>query len=193
MPDLGDTPLKTQKNLENENKMIERLKVGLGLYLLSVTLILAWIAIDTLFSQNNDKAIHIFIYVAVAGGLGATIASMIAFSGHIANDKFSEKYIWWYVFRPAIGIILGIVTYLLIVGGLLGLTNENNIDYTQATLQVTLFSSALAFIAGFASKQVSNKLKELSTTLFTVKEQESNNTNGGESNSSNPEPEDKPK
>lgn len=59
------------------------------------------------------------LYIGSAGGIGGLFYSITGFHVHTAKGNFNEKFIWWYVLRPFLSIILGLIVYFLLLGGLL--------------------------------------------------------------------------
>ena len=135
----------------------------LGIYLFFILMLILAIPIWTYFSQIHDQAFRVFIYVGAFGGLGGTIYIIRAFYKHVGEDNFKFSWIWWYIFRPLISIIIGVVVYLLIVGGLLSISSTSEIDYKKGTM----LYCAISFLAGFSFTQFADKLEELASTLFT--------------------------
>lgn len=188
---VSSTPRETDENLEIERKLLETDKKQLkcekakldkekkefeekkslencfkylrpitGLYLISVLLILCYLAVDNYFAPSRTLTIQTIIYIACAGGIGGTMSAMTALSGH--QEDFKRHLTFWYIFRPIGGIIIGVFVYFLLLANLLVL----NLPTGAVSTSSTLAYSALAFLAGFATKQVTLKLNELSDTLF---------------------------
>ena len=111
------------------------------------------------------------IIVLFAAGLGAWITAVRGFLKHACNDKdFESAYIPWYIARLFQGMLLGLVFYFAIRGGLLVLTLE-----TENTVKPTdlndLALAAIASLVGLFSKNAIEKLRELFHTLFASKEE----------------------
>lgn len=100
--------------------------------------------------------------MAAAGGIGGTLAALNSFSVHQASQNFKISFIWWYLVRPVAGVILGVVVYLLLLSNLLIL----ELPLDAATPVTTLTYTVIAFLAGFASKEVIRKLKEVISTII---------------------------
>jgi predicted nucleic acid-binding Zn ribbon protein len=152
-------PLNTEGMSFKEQSFITTV---LGLVLFVILLILVYVGVNTYFSQPGDELSRTLVYMACAGGIGGTLAALNAFSGYKASKKMDLNFAWWYIFRSFGGIIMGVVVYVLIVSNLLLLEVPAGAVQPSTTLAYSVF----AFLAGFAFKQVTNKLKELFATLL---------------------------
>jgi len=138
-----------------------------GVYLFMWLLVLVAIPIIVFNSNINSSLLKSLVYVASAGGLGGVVYLVRSFYKHIFEGDFRTDVVWWYIFRPFLSVIIGVVSYLLLVGGLLSLGSVSNVNYEKAIM----FYSGIAFLAGFSFTQFSNKLEELADTLFTKKKE----------------------
>jgi len=138
----------------------------IGIYLLVWLLFLVGLPIYIYQSSLNDTFLRSLIYIACAGGLGGIIYLIRSFYLHIFQKNFRNDSFWWYVFRPFTSIIIGVISYFLIVGGLLSIGNVSKINYQKSIL----FYSGIAFLAGFSFTQFTNKLEDLAKTLFSKSE-----------------------
>lgn len=137
-----------------------------GLYLLSWLLILMIFPIYVYRLGLSDYFLQSIIYVACAGGLGGTIYSIRSFYMHLFQKNFREDILWWYIFRPFMSVVIGVICYFLILGGLLSLGPVSQVSYQKSIL----FYSGISFLAGFSFTQFVNKLEELAKTLFAKSE-----------------------
>lgn len=99
-----------------------------------------------------------------AAGIGATITTILGFLDHASNKKnFDAAYVPWYVARPLIGVLLGIVFYFVIKGGLLATVGS------QAADEIDVYGlGAFAALVGLFSKRAVEKLREVFETLFST-------------------------
>jgi hypothetical protein len=117
---------------------------------------LFWLA-PPLPSVSDD--VRLLLLVIVAGGLGSFIHAATSFVDYVGNRKFVRSWMLWYLIRPLIGGTLALVLYAAVRGGLL--------TATAGSQSVSPYGvTALAFLAGMFSKQATDKLSELFTTLF---------------------------
>ena len=142
----------------------------IGMYLLTTLVILITMPIYTYlnWTDNLSKLITALVYVSCAGGLGGTIYSIRGFYKAHAGDNFELKWLWWYIFRPPISIVIGAIAYFLIVGGLLSVGNISEANYSKSVM----FYCAISFLAGFTFSRFTDKLEDLSDTLFSKKEED---------------------
>ena len=134
----------------------------IGIYLLLWLITLILIPIVTYFYSLRDSLIRSLIYIASSGGLGGIIYLIRSFYMHIFEKNFREDAFWWYIFRPFSSVVIGVMSYFLIVGGLMSIGNVSSINYERGIM----FYSGIAFLAGFSFTQFANKLEELAKTLF---------------------------
>ena len=120
-------------------------------------------AIITRRVSISDNLVRALIYVSCAGGIGGIIYSMKCFRQYMGEGTFDLNETWWYILGPFISIILGAVSYLLILGGLLSIGNAGKVNYNEGIM----LYSAVAFLAGFSSQRFTNKLSEIARVLFT--------------------------
>jgi IPT/TIG domain-containing protein len=91
--------------------------------------------------------------------LGSFIHGATSLADYMGNNRFSRRWTWFYVLRPVIGMALALVFYFVIRGGFLT-TNVGPTDINPYGI------AALAGLVGMFSKQATDKLSEVFTTLF---------------------------
>lgn len=125
----------------------------------TVMLLHGWIV----FYPSLDM--RLIMLVMVAGGLGSFIHTATSFGDYVGNESLSRNWIWWYILRPFIGMVLAVIFYLVIRGGFLSAgTEAGNIN--------PFGIAALAGLVGMFSKQAADKLNEVFNTLFRAKQGE---------------------
>jgi len=97
--------------------------------------------------------------VIIAGILGSFVHAATSLADYIGNDNFNKSWTWFYLLRPAIGMALALVFYFVIRGGFLT-TSGGAKDINPYGI------AALACLVGMFSKQATDKLSEVFTTLF---------------------------
>jgi hypothetical protein len=100
---------------------------------------------------------RLIFLVIVAGALGSYIHAATSFADYVGNRKLANSWLWWYILRPFIGVALALVFYFVVRAGFLtGGAGDVN-PYGVATLGA---------LAGMFSKQATDKLEEVFTTIF---------------------------
>jgi hypothetical protein len=102
---------------------------------------------------------RLILLVIIAGILGSFVHAATSLADYIGNDNFNKTWTWFYLLRPAIGMALALVFYFVIRGGFLT-TSGGAKDINPYGI------AALACLVGMFSKQATDKLSEVFTTLF---------------------------
>jgi hypothetical protein len=102
---------------------------------------------------------RLILLVIVAGILGSFVHAATSLGDYLGNDNFNRNWTWFYLLRPAIGMALALVFYFVIRGGFLT-TSGGAKDINPYGI------AALACLVGMFSKQATDKLSEVFTTLF---------------------------
>ncbi len=102
---------------------------------------------------------RLLLLVIVAGMLGSFVHGATSLADYIGNNRFSRRWTWFYLLRPVIGMALALVFYFVIRGGFLT-TNVGATDINPYGI------AALAGLVGMFSKQATDKLSEVFSTLF---------------------------
>lgn len=109
----------------------------------------------------SDSAL--LLLVVVASALGSYIHAATSFATYVGNRALALSWVWWYLLRVFIGVSLSVLFYLAIRGGFLAAQAESS-DVNPYGI------AALAGLVGLFSKQATDKLEEVFTTLFRVQE-----------------------
>ncbi len=109
--------------------------------------------------QINEALVMIF-----AAGVGSAITTLLAFLRHASNEKnFDRAQLPWYVARPLNGMMLGLVFYFLIRGGLLLTIGGSD----TATQDLNVWGLAgIGSLVGLFSKNAIDKLREIFHVIF---------------------------
>jgi len=111
---------------------------------------------------SQNRAHNLLIIVALAGALGGLVHVATSFADYIGNRQLVFSWIWWLFLQVPVSMALAIVFYLLIRGGLMMTPSGNSADS-----QVNPYGIAgLSTVVGMFSKQATDKLSEVFTTLF---------------------------
>jgi hypothetical protein len=109
------------------------------------------------FDVHTSLDERLFFLVIVAGALGSYIHSTTSFADYVGNRKFAKSWIWWYALRPFVGVALALIFYFVVRAGFLTGGADDVSPYGVATLGA---------LAGMFSKQATDKLEEVFSTLF---------------------------
>lgn len=109
--------------------------------------------VETTFDER------LLLLVIVAGMLGSFVHAATSLADYIGNDRFHRNWTWFYLLRPVIGMALALVFYFVIRGGFLT-TSSGAKDINPYGI------AALAGLVGMFSKQATDKLGEVFSTLF---------------------------
>jgi len=102
-----------------------------------------------------------------AAGVGAMVTTIAGYLEHASEVRdFEVSYVPWYFARPATGMLLGIVYYFVMKGGLFMTVGE-----VQSTELNPYGIAAVAALVGLFSKQAVEKLREVFETLFITRTQ----------------------
>jgi hypothetical protein len=109
------------------------------------------------FDVHTSLDERLFLLVIVAGALGSYIHASTSFADYVGNRKFTRSWLWWYILRPFIGVALALISYFVVRAGFL----------TGGAGDVNPYGvAALGALSGMFSKQATDKLEEVFTTIF---------------------------
>jgi hypothetical protein len=94
--------------------------------------------------------IRMLLLAMCAGGLGSFVHASTSLEDYVGNKRLSANWFWWYILRLPIGMVLALVIYVVIRGGMLapGAGAESVSRFGMA---------AVAFLSGMFSKQATDK------------------------------------
>ena len=107
---------------------------------------------------------RLILLVLLGGALGSYVHAATSFADYVGNRVIILSWAWWYILRPFIGMILALIFYVVIRGGLLSTGGD-----TQSINEFGII--AVAVLAGLFTKQATDKLREVFDTLFRTKEE----------------------
>lgn len=110
-------------------------------------------------ADNREDELKLFVLVLLAGALGSFVHTTRSFVDFKGNRRLRPSWSWWYVLQPFTGSSLAMVVYLVIRGGFFAAASG-----TAALNPWGLV--AVAALVGLFSKQATNKLDELFSTMF---------------------------
>jgi hypothetical protein len=109
------------------------------------------------FDVHTSLDERLFFLVIVAGALGSYIHAATSFADYVGNRKLARSWIWWYVLRPFVGVALALIFYFVVRAGFLTGGAGDVSPYGVATFGA---------LSGMFSKQATDKLEEVFTTIF---------------------------
>ena len=140
----------------------------IGIYLLIALIVLCVLPVVVFFVKIENDLVRTMCYVGASGGIGGTLYSIRGFYQNLGGGTFKMNWIWWYIFRPLISVVVGVFIYFLIVGGLMSISTDANVTFSKGVM----FYCALAFLAGFSFTRFAGKLDTLSETVFSKQEKD---------------------
>lgn len=133
------------------------IKVGEVVQIVPTDLITFFTNFPFKFDVHTSLDERLLFLVMVAGALGSYIHSATSFADYVGNRKFATSWMWWYAFRPFVGVALAVILYFVVRAGFLTGGADDVSPYGVATM---------AALAGMFSKQATDKLEEVFLTVF---------------------------
>lgn len=121
----------------------------------------------TLFGRTFQPPLEtrLLLLVLLAGAIGSYVHAASSLVDYLGNRTFISSWVWWYLLRPFIGMMLALVFYFVFRGGFI--TAGFNQGGDAAASFINPFGiAAVAGLVGMFSKVAADKLNELFTTLF---------------------------
>lgn len=115
-----------------------------------------------LLGTAEDSTLEDVLVTALAGAVGGSVSTILAYLAHASEEKdFEAAYIPWYLARPLLGLLLGLISFFLIKGGLLATIPQiADKDFNNFGL------AGIGSLVGMFSKNAVEKLKEVFHTVF---------------------------
>jgi hypothetical protein len=112
--------------------------------------------------------VRLLLLVLLAGAIGSYIHASSSFVDYLGNRTLISSWVWWYLLRPFIGMMLALLFYFVFRGGFI--TAGVNQGGEGAASFINPFGiAALAGLVGMFSKVATDKLNEVFLTLFAPK------------------------
>jgi hypothetical protein len=144
----------------------------IGLYLLLFTFFLLAVAIYTFFQHSWDCFFRQLIYYGCSGGLAGLVYSFFVMNDHLVKEDFkADSYFLWYISRPIVAAILGVVVFFFVAGGLMGLSSTSVEEFTSRcqTTKSVMFFCALAFLTGYSTDKFIKMVDAIADVIFATK------------------------
>jgi hypothetical protein len=114
-------------------------------------------------SGGASEEMQNLLVTIFAAGVGSMITTILGYLKHASEQRdFKLAFVPWYFARPLIGVLLGVVFYFVLKGGLLvtvGAASASDINVYGL--------GGLAALVGLFSKNAVEKLRDVFSTLFT--------------------------
>jgi hypothetical protein len=108
---------------------------------------------------KGSREVNLLWMVVVAGALGSFVYSARSFVDFVGNRMIRGSWSAWYLMYPLLGAALALIFYLVVRGGFLnGATKGSDLNIYGLV--------AISGMVGMFSKQATNKLDELFSTMF---------------------------
>ena len=107
---------------------------------------------------------------ALAAGVGAIAATMYSYLDHAASKDadWQKKYVPWYILRPFVGSVLGVIFFWLMRGGILAVLPA---DGGRHYLDLDFYGLAgICALVGMFSRRAMLKLRDVFAVLFVLKD-----------------------
>lgn len=120
-----------------------------------------------LFGRKFQPSLEtrLLLLVMLAGAIGSYVHAASSFVDYLGNRTFISSWVWWYLLRPFIAMMLALLFYFVFRGGFV--TAGVNQGGDAAASFINPFGvAALAGLVGMFSKVAADKLNEVFTTLF---------------------------
>jgi type II secretory pathway component PulM len=115
--------------------------------------------VPTKYFGKISREIDLLLLVLITGAIGSFVHSARSFVDFVGNKAIRGSWGAWYLMYPLIGSALALIFYLAVRGGFLTTST------TGANMN-TFGLVAISGMVGMFSKQATNKLDELFSTLF---------------------------
>ena len=108
---------------------------------------------------------RLILLVLLAGAIGSYVHAASSLVDYLGNRTLVNSWVWWYLLRPFIGMMLALIFYFGFRGGFI--TGGVNTGSEGAANFINPFGiAAMAGLVGMFSKVATDKLSEVFLTLF---------------------------
>lgn len=112
---------------------------------------------------RGEPQIHEMMLAIFGAGAGSSVATIMAYLRHAsAVGDFARSFTPWYLMRPLLGSLLGLIFYFLLRGGIVSVldTPPNNEQLDSLAL------TGISALVGLFSNEAYLKLQEVFSTMF---------------------------
>ncbi len=108
---------------------------------------------------------RLILLVLLVGAMGSYVHAASSLVDYLGNRTFVSSWVWWYLLKPFVGMLLALIFYFVFRGGFV--TAGANAAGESATNFINPYGiAALSALVGMFSKVATDKLNEVFTTLF---------------------------
>lgn len=135
-----------------------------------VSLILSWPDAEIISGKKIYKSFmeidinfeQIMIWITfLTGAMGSILHAIMSISKRTGDESFEIIWFWWYILKPFVGGLMGVLIYIVIRGGILtGTASADSLNIYGIC--------GMSGLAGLFSEQANKKLKEVFDTVFKV-------------------------
>jgi len=122
-------------------------------------------------SITMSYEVRLMLLAAGAGGLGGALQAAYSIVSHPEVHTLTAAWVRWYLLRPAVGAVLGVVSYLILRATLIA-------PGASAHSISSVGLSALTFAAGLASSRFNSHLNDIIETLTALARAEPDSMQG---------------
>lgn len=120
-------------------------------------------------SRNLIMISYVLWAISLAGGLGGALSNLRGVFEHARDKSYFPEYLELpFYLRPVSGVLCGLFTFFLARFFTIALSSGENLGGGWQTLEGMLPYIGIAFLAGFASQEFMERLKETAKSLFGV-------------------------
>lgn len=117
-------------------------------------------AVTVLFGAGTlPRETDLILLAAIFGALGSFLHAAKSFATFAGNRALVASWTWWYCLQPLVGMALAVVIYVVARGGFLS-SGASAADVSPCGV------SGIAALSGMFSKQATDKLNEVFSTMF---------------------------
>lgn len=110
-------------------------------------------------TRSMPREMNLLALVLLFGALGSFIHVAKSFASFAGNRALVASWLWWYLLQPVAGMALALLFYVAIRGGLFAPGSYSSAVNTYGV-------AAVSGLVGMFSKQATDKLGELFSTMF---------------------------
>ena len=135
----------------------------------STSVAILWGALAISISPND----RMMLIAILMGIVGAMVHAMTSFADFVGNKRLARSWLPWYFLRPVIGSGLSLFFYVGFRAGLLTGSATTSADINPFGI------AAIGGLAGMFSKQATDKLSEVFSTMFKTSSATGDDQRGG--------------